>query len=210
MLYDSFRVVFTKHYILFHLKEGMAEGNPNMEDAQTGGPGETQTGGPGETQTGGPGETQTGGPGETQTGGPGETQTGGPGETQTGGPGETQTGGPGETQTGGPGETQTGGPGETQTGGPGETQTGGPGETQTVDGQITIEINSERFVAPKRSMTGAEIKELGHGSPKHMLVLVVGTPDEMAGGDDRQISDDESITLDPTMRFRIVNPATFG
>ena len=93
-----------------------------------------------------------------------------------------------------------------------DAQTGGPGRTQAADGQITIEINGERFVTPKRSMTGAEIKELVHGSPKHTLVLVsvAGTPDETEGGDDRQISDDESITPDPTMRLRIVNPATFG
>lgn len=76
---------------------------------------------------------------------------------------------------------------------------------------ITIIINKPPPIkAPKSVMTGKEIKELGNGSPEYLLVLVIGEPDEVAGGDDKIIADNESIELKSGMRFRIVNPATFG
>ena len=78
------------------------------------------------------------------------------------------------------------------------------------DGPITIHINNKPYKAPKPVMTGKEIKELGNGSPEYLLVLVVGEPDEVAGGDDKIIADNQSVELKSGMRFRIVNPATFG
>lgn len=75
---------------------------------------------------------------------------------------------------------------------------------------ITIIINRQQFKAPKPVMTGKEIKELGGGPVEHILVLVVGKPDPVAGGDDKIIADGEEVQLENGMRFRIVNPATFG
>ena len=81
-------------------------------------------------------------------------------------------------------------------------------ESQTKN--IVILINNKPHKAPQPVMTGKEIKELGGGLINYLLVLVVGKPDEVAGGDDKIIADDESIELKSGMRFRIVNPATFG
>lgn len=75
---------------------------------------------------------------------------------------------------------------------------------------IIIHINSKPYEAPKPVMTGREIKELAKGPPEYLLVLVVGEPDEVAGGDDKIIADNESVDLKSGMRFRIINPATFG
>lgn len=76
--------------------------------------------------------------------------------------------------------------------------------------KITILINQTPHEAPNSSMTGSEIKELGGGPQDYWLILVVKDPDEVAGGDDKQIQDEESVDLKSGMRFRIVNPATFG
>jgi len=78
------------------------------------------------------------------------------------------------------------------------------------DKKITILINQAPYTAPKPSMTGREIKELGGGPPDYWLILVVKSPDPQAGGDDKQIQDEEVVDLKSGMRFRIVNPATFG
>jgi hypothetical protein len=59
-------------------------------------------------------------------------------------------------------------------------------------------------------MTGAEIKQLGGGPIDYLLVEVVKDPDPAAGGDDIIISDTQLVDLKSGMRFRIVNPATFG
>jgi hypothetical protein len=75
---------------------------------------------------------------------------------------------------------------------------------------ITILINNKPYTAPKPMMTGREIKALANGSPEYLLVLVVKDPDEVAGGDDKIIADNESVELKSGMHFRIVNPATFG
>lgn len=75
---------------------------------------------------------------------------------------------------------------------------------------IVIIIGRTPHHVPQSVMTGKEIKELGGGPINYLLVLVVGKPDEVAGGDDKIIADDESIELKSGMRFRIVNPATFG
>ena len=75
---------------------------------------------------------------------------------------------------------------------------------------ITITINEKELKAPKPVMTGREIKVLGRGPLGHLLVLVVGEPDPVAGGDDKNIDDGEEVNLENGMRFRIVNPATFG
>jgi len=83
--------------------------------------------------------------------------------------------------------------------------------TEEKDNPITIIINKPPPIkAPKPVMTGKEIKELGNGPPEHLLVLVVGEADEVAGGDDKIIADNESVELKSGMRFRIVNPAIFG
>ncbi len=78
------------------------------------------------------------------------------------------------------------------------------------DNKITILINTHPYEAPKPSMTGREIKELGGGPLDYWLILVVKSPDPVAGGDDKQIQDEEVVDLKSDMRFRIVNPATFG
>jgi hypothetical protein len=78
------------------------------------------------------------------------------------------------------------------------------------DKKITILINNTPHEASKPSMTGREIKELGGGPLDYWLILVVKSPDPVAGGDDRQIQDEELLDLQSGTRFRIVNPATFG
>jgi len=83
-------------------------------------------------------------------------------------------------------------------------------ETECKPKNIVITINRKPHKAPKPVMTGLEIKELGGGPLEYLLVLVVGKPDPVAGGDDKIISDDASVELASGMRFRIVNPATFG
>ena len=76
--------------------------------------------------------------------------------------------------------------------------------------QIVITINRKPYRVQKSVMTGKEIKELGGGPLNYLLVLVIEKPDPVAGGDDKIITDDESVELKSGMRFRIVNPATFG
>lgn len=83
-------------------------------------------------------------------------------------------------------------------------------ETESQTRHITIIINRTPHKAPKPEMTGKEIKELGGGPLEYLLVLVVGKPDPIAGGDDKIIGDDELVKLESGIRFRIVNPATFG
>ncbi len=78
------------------------------------------------------------------------------------------------------------------------------------DNKITILINQKPYEAPKPEMTGLELKQLGGGPLDYWLILVVKSPDEVAGGDDKQIQDGEKVTLKSGMRFRIVNAATFG
>jgi hypothetical protein len=78
------------------------------------------------------------------------------------------------------------------------------------DNKITILINQTPHEAPKPVMTGMEIKQLGGGPLDYWLILVVKSPDEVAGGDDKQIKDEENVELKSGMRFRIINPATFG
>ena len=75
--------------------------------------------------------------------------------------------------------------------------------------RITILINNRPYHVTEPVMTGRQIKELG-GPMDYWLILVVKSPDPVAGGDDRQIQDDEQVELKSGMRFRIVNPATFG
>lgn len=75
---------------------------------------------------------------------------------------------------------------------------------------IIIIIGQKKFKVPEPVMIGKEIKILGRGTSEHLLVLVVGKPDPVAGGDDKIIADDEKVELKNDMQFRIVNPATFG
>ena len=76
--------------------------------------------------------------------------------------------------------------------------------------KITILINQKPYEAPKPVMTGLEIKQLAGGPLDYWLIMVVKSPDEAAGGDDKQIQDGEPVELKSGMRFRIVNAATFG
>lgn len=78
------------------------------------------------------------------------------------------------------------------------------------DKKITILINNKPFEALRPSMSGRDIKELGGGPMDYWLILVVKSADEAAGGDDKQIQDEELVDLKSGLRFRIVNPATFG
>jgi len=78
------------------------------------------------------------------------------------------------------------------------------------DKKITILINNTPHEAPSPAMTGREIKQLGGGPMDYWLILVVKSVDPAAGGDDKQIQDEEVVDLKSGMRFRIVNPATFG
>jgi hypothetical protein len=75
---------------------------------------------------------------------------------------------------------------------------------------IKILINNRPFDAPKPSMSGREIKELAGEPIDYLLVLVVKDPDPVAGGDDQIINDEQIVELKSGMRFRVVNPATFG
>lgn len=81
---------------------------------------------------------------------------------------------------------------------------GGRGRTQPAGAPIEIDINGKNYAAPKPSMTGEEIKRLAGGPLDYMLILVG------ASGDDRQVDDGESVDLEAGMRFRILNPSTFG
>lgn len=83
-------------------------------------------------------------------------------------------------------------------------------EKDEKDKKITILINNRPYEAPKPAMTGREIKELGGGPMDYWLILTVKSPDPVAGGDDKQIQDAEVVELKSGMRFRIINPGTFG
>jgi hypothetical protein len=76
--------------------------------------------------------------------------------------------------------------------------------------KINILINQKPYQVEEEEMTGAQIKELGGGPMDYLLVLVVKSPDSVAGGDDQIISDSQIVQLKSGMRFRIVNPGTFG
>ena len=85
-----------------------------------------------------------------------------------------------------------------------------PGNNMNDGEHVNILINNQPFKAPRPEMTGREIKELGGGPLDYLLVQVVKDPDPVAGGDDIQIGDGQAVKLKSGMRFRIVNPATFG
>jgi len=76
--------------------------------------------------------------------------------------------------------------------------------------KITILINQKPYHVETDSLTGAEIKGLADGPSDYLVVLVVKDPDPVAGGDDKIIGDNQVVQLKSGMRFRIVNPGTFG
>lgn len=76
--------------------------------------------------------------------------------------------------------------------------------------KITIIINNRPYEAPKQTMGGAEIKVLGGAPGDYWLILIKGERDSSSVEDDQRIEDDEMIHLKPGMRFRVINPATFG
>lgn len=63
-------------------------------------------------------------------------------------------------------------------------------------GHITIFIDRKRLVAPRTEMTGTELKALGGVKPDFCLYLEVPGP-----GDDRRITDNETIVLKSGMKF---------
>ncbi len=72
-------------------------------------------------------------------------------------------------------------------------------------GRIIIFIDRKRYTAPKKVMTGAELKTLGGVDSNFDLFLVVLGPK-----DDELVEDGERVTLKPGMRFvsapRDLNP----
>ena len=76
--------------------------------------------------------------------------------------------------------------------------------------EITILVNNRPFKTESPQLTGLQIKELAGGPLDYLLVLIVKEPDATAGGDDQIINDNQLVTLKDGMRFRLVNPATFG
>ena len=82
--------------------------------------------------------------------------------------------------------------------------------TPPEDKPINIIINNKPFKAPKNPMTGKEIKELASAPLNYLLVQTVKDPDPVAGGDDKIINDNDSVELKSGLKFRVVNPATFG
>ena len=77
--------------------------------------------------------------------------------------------------------------------------------------KITIFINRKPYhLEEGTTMTGAQLKELASEPLDYLLVLVVDKPDEQAGGDDVPVNNDQVVELENKMRFRVVNPATFG
>lgn len=76
--------------------------------------------------------------------------------------------------------------------------------------KIKIIINSNPFEVSNATMTGLEIKTLAGEPAEYLLVLIVKDPDPQAGGDDKPIGDGDVVELKSGMRFRVVNPGTFG
>ncbi len=72
-------------------------------------------------------------------------------------------------------------------------------------GKINIFINDEKFVAPKSSMTGGELKELGGIPSGNRLFLEKPGPHE-----DKPIGDEELVELRSGMRFYDLPPMSVG
>lgn len=72
-------------------------------------------------------------------------------------------------------------------------------------GKINIFINDQKFVAPKSSMTGRELKELGGIPPGNRLFLERPGPKK-----DKAIGDEELVELRSGMRFYDLPPMSVG
>ncbi|ESZ15315.1 multiubiquitin domain-containing protein [Mesorhizobium sp. M1005] len=71
--------------------------------------------------------------------------------------------------------------------------------------KFSINIDGVHIEATSESMTGAELKQLAAKDQQYQLFL------EGHGHDaDRQIGDNEAVTLKNGMHFYTVPPATFG
>lgn len=79
-----------------------------------------------------------------------------------------------------------------------------------MNNETTILINNKPYKVSRTSMSGLKIKELAGGPVDYLLVRIVKDPDPVIGGDDQIINDDQVVELKSGIRFRIVNPATFG
>ena len=67
--------------------------------------------------------------------------------------------------------------------------------------KLIVHIDHKPYEAPSNPMTGRQLKELGGLNPSDRLFL------EVSGkGDDRQIGDDENVTLEPGMQFYHLPP----
>jgi hypothetical protein len=85
-----------------------------------------------------------------------------------------------------------------------------PQSTAPIDGhgKVPILIDGTRYVAPQREMTGALLRALPSPpiGPDRDLWL------DVDGGLDRVIGDDETVELQPQMRFftvpKVINPGS--
>jgi hypothetical protein len=73
-------------------------------------------------------------------------------------------------------------------------------------GKVPILIDGNRYIAPQRTMTGAQLRELttpAIGEDRDLWL-------DVDGGLDRIIDDDEPVDLRPQMRFftvpKVINP----
>jgi len=72
-------------------------------------------------------------------------------------------------------------------------------------GKINIFINDQKFVAPKSSMTGRELKELGGVPSGNRLFLEKPGPQE-----DEPIGDEQLVELRSGRRFYDLPPMSVG
>jgi Multiubiquitin len=73
-------------------------------------------------------------------------------------------------------------------------------------GKVPILIDGNRYIAPQRTMTGAQLRAL----PTPPIAEDRDLWLDVDGGLDRIIEDNESVDLDPQMRFftvpKVINP----
>lgn len=72
------------------------------------------------------------------------------------------------------------------------------------DKSLTIIINNQTYQVSTKEMTGLQIKQLA-GAPSNYLLS------ELHGnGEEKAITDTQVVHLHKDLKFRIVNPPTFG
>ena len=80
--------------------------------------------------------------------------------------------------------------------------------SKSSDQRIIIQIDGNEIKVSKKEMTGKEIKVLIKAPTEYLLILIVGKPDDATNGNDKPISDDESVMLQDGMRFRTTKAFT--